>query len=520
MQIKSLAIKVPRLGISRLGVYYVRTSVRTVVSGRKVIQRSLGTKDPNLAKILALKFCLSLASEDTLAAFDKTINKYELDLAAGRAKADNAEDHARMIEAMKVMADLRAMSAQQVALYPAPASIAGATAASETIESALAQVLSQGLATQPKPTEVGIKLKDALEKHLIEEQRTLQSQSAVGEKKVLFAEFSEHFGDIYLNAITKIDISERWRSAEFNRPNKKREGETLSLARLEKRRGYLSKFFAWAISRGSYHHANPMEQRMGTKKEIRAKQESYAEFTAEDLNTLFNAKYAQDMKQPDWYWVPLMALFSGARLGEIASLKLAHIHTVEGIHVFDIMSGKTQTSLRRVPIHSQLLKLGLWDYVEKLKAMGFDRLFPNRPELKPEKMVGYQWSKWIEKCGIKDKRKTFHSFRSTVITQLHNAGAPAAGIQRVVGHAAEGMNGVHAKYVREIELALMRATIEAIVYKDLDLDPVRCVDPCFTKVLESTVLKDAREQQRAVLQQARSQALAKSSLSATKRKAP
>lgn len=520
MLIKSLAIKVPRLGISRLGVYYVRTSVRTVVSGRKVIQRSLGTKDPNLAKILALKFCLSLASEDTLAAFDKTINKYELDLAAGKAKADNPEDHARMIEAMKVMADLRAMSAQHAALQTAPASIAGATAPSATLDPALAQLLSQGLATQAKPTEVGIKLKDALDKHLIEEARVLKSSSTLGEKKVLFAEFSEHFGDVHLNSVTKIDISERWRSAEFNRPNKKREDETLSIARLEKRRGYLSKFFDWAINRGSYHHANPMEQRMGTKKEIRAKQQSYAEFTAEDLNQLFNANYAQHMKQPDWYWVPLIALFSGARLGEIASLKLAHIQIVEGVHVFDIMSGKTQTSLRRVPIHSQLLKLGLWDYVEKLKAMGFDRLFPNRPELKPEKMVGRQWAEWIEKCGIEDKRKTFHSFRSTVITQLHNAGAPAAGIQRVVGHAVEGMNGVHAKYVREIQLALMRDTIEAIVYKDLDLVPVRCADPSFTKVLESTALKEAQNQRRAALQQARSQAVAKSSQSASKRKKP
>ena len=455
-----------------------------------------------------------------MAAFDKTINKYELDLAAGKAKADSPEDHARMIDAMKTMADINAMRAQQAALYSAPASITGTTAASATLDPAPAQLLGQGLATQAKSTEVGIKLKDALDKHLIEEARVLKSTNTLGEKKVLFAEFSEYFSDLYLNDITKLKISDNWRSAEFKRPNKKHEGETLSIARLEKRRGYLSKFFDWAISRGSYFHPNPMGQRMGTKKEIRAKQQSYAEFTAEDLDQLFHANYAQYMKQPDWYWVPLMALFSGARLGEIASLKLAHLQIVEGVHVFDIMSGKTQTSLRRVPIHSQLLKLGLWDYVEKLKAMGFDRLFPNRPELHPEKMAALQWAKWIEKCGIEDKRKTFHSFRSTVITQLHNAGAPAAGIQRVVGHAVEGMNGIHAKYVREIQLALMRDTIEAIVYKDLDLDPVRCADPCFTKVLESTVLKDAREQRGEVLQQARSKAVAKSSLSANKPKTP
>ena len=113
MRLKSLAIKVPRLGINRSGAYYVRTSVRTSVSGsRKVVQRSLGTKDPNLAKILALKFCLELVLEDALSSIHKNISYYEFDLRQGVAKADGAEDHARLLDAMKTMANLQAVQAQ------------------------------------------------------------------------------------------------------------------------------------------------------------------------------------------------------------------------------------------------------------------------------------------------------------------------------------------------------------------------------------------------------------------------
>ena len=87
MRLKSLNIEVPRLGINRFGVYYIRSSLLDATGRRKVIQHSLGTKNPQLAKVLALELSLNLVSEDFLSNFCNQIGRYELDLATGKAQA-------------------------------------------------------------------------------------------------------------------------------------------------------------------------------------------------------------------------------------------------------------------------------------------------------------------------------------------------------------------------------------------------------------------------------------------------
>lgn len=490
-KLSGLNIKVPRLGVNRLGTYYVRFSSVDPEGKRLVHQLSLRTKNSQVAKILALKFCLNLVSEDMLSDLRKSLDHYEFDLSTGTAKSDGPEDHARMLEAMRLAAQLRTFHEQlQPGVESGQSSLTGnlgvgtdQSALESELLVAMSQLAGQALAQVPKPTDVGVKLREAFDGHLVEEGRRLKAQETVKEKAALFNEFCMHFGDIYLNQITKVDISERWRTAEFNRPNQKKEGATLSLARLEKRRGYLKKFFEWAKARGSYIHENPMAQAMGTKKEIRAKQQSWAEFTLDDLKLLFSEQYKLRMTELDWYWAPLISLFSGARLSEIANLTTSDLLVVEGVHCMHIADAKTVSGVRVVPIHSALLKLGFWDYVEELRAQGFERIYPNRPADKPEKMSGRMWGVWVNECGITDQRKVFHSFRSTAITDLHNAEASHAGIHRAVGHATAGTKGAHGTYVRGIDLKVLKFTIEALRYDTVDIALLRLEDPSFKDVL-------------------------------------
>lgn len=486
MQSKGLNIKVPRLGINRFGVYYVRSSSLDATGRRKVIQKSLDTKNPQLAKILALKFCLNLVSEDVLSDFRNKLDRYEFDLTTGKAKSDGPDDHVRMLEAMKAMQDVLSLQVKlqpQSLAAPVPGSTVSSSATADLMALA-SQLVGKAMPGLPKPNDVGLKLRQALDMHLVEEAPRLKKSETVAEKRVLFGEFSEHFGDIFLNEVTKIDISERWRQAEFKRPNKKHKGMTLSLARLEKRRGYLAKFFEWAIERGSYMHANPAKQLMGSKKEIRAKQRPWAEFTEDDLERLLGENFRTRMTEPDWYWLPLIALYSGARLAEIANLKLADVVVIESTKVMTIADAKTPSGVRTVPLHSALIELGLWTYVENLRNLGFDRLFPNRPVNKPEKMAGRRWGKWISECGITDDAKVFHSFRSTAITDLHNAEASHAGIHRAVGHATAGIKGTHGKYVRNIQLKLLKDVIEKLQYPTVNIATLKRDDPGFGEVLE------------------------------------
>lgn len=323
------------------------------------------------------------------------------------------------------------------------------------------------------------RLKDALYDHLQEERRQLKSGAGTfEEKRSIFQEFLDFFGDIPLNDITPEQIAGRWRPAEFNRPNGKVKGQLTGMARLEKRRGYLHKFFDWAKEHRGYPHANPLSAKMASKKTIRRDANPHEELNHDDLRKLYSAQYRDRMKAPDWYWLPLIGLYSAARLGEIAELTLDNFEVIEGHKVMRITDSKTGAK-RLVPVHSALIELGLWEYVEALRARGCTRLLPHRPLRKPEKMAGRMWGLWVKACGLGGQHKTFHSLRVTAITDLHNASANGAGIHRVSGHATQAVQGTHGQYVRSIALKVTAQTVESLSYQPLNLSDLRREDPTF-----------------------------------------
>lgn len=459
MYAKALNLKIPRLGKNRHGVFYVRSSALDAFGRRKVSQFSLGTKNPHVAKILALKFCLTLAAGDSMSDFRHLIAPYGAGL--GGITAQGEDDHRRAMEAYKLILE-------------------GHIRLAETqVRSAATLPVLVPLAPF-KPTVSASKLlREVFDLHLVEEQRSGLSLQTIGEKKVLFNDFIDVFQNVPATSISKAEISEHWRNAEFKRPNKKHIGETLSLARLEKRRGYLSKFFIWATEAGYYFLDNPVSQKMGEKKLIKAARKSYVEFSSDDLAALFKPAYVARMDKPDFYWLPLLALFSGARLSELADLELADVLEIEGIKAYRITKGKTVESQRTVPIHSQLIELGFWTYVEMLKKRNETHLLSFRPDTCREKAVGRIWGLWVSECQITNKRITFHSFRSTAITDLHNSAAGHAAIRTTVGHATQGTSGAHGGYIRGIELVKRKQTIEMLNYPTIHFELLKLADPTF-----------------------------------------
>ena len=469
MNAKALNLKIPRLGKNRHGVFYVRSSALDASGRRKVTQLSLGTKNPHVAKILALKFCLTLAAGDSMSDFRDFIAPYGV--GPNGITANGEEDHRRAMEAYRLILQ------GQIRLAEAQARLA-----------ADAPVSAPQIPCEPS-VPAGKRLREVFDLHLVEEQRSGLTPQTIGEKKALFHDFIDVFQDVPVGSISKAAISARWRNAEFERANKKHAGENLSLARLEKRRGYLSKFFVWATEAGYYQLDNPVSQKMGEKKLIKSARQSYVEFSGDDLAALFKPAYAVRMDKPDFYWLPLMALFSGARLSELANLKLADITEIEGIKVYQITKGKTLQSQRAVPIHSQLLELGFWEYVQMLKQRNATHLLPFRPEACREKAVGRMWGLWVSECKINNSRKTFHSFRSTAITDLHNSAAGHAAIRTTVGHATQGTSGAHGGYIRGIELVKRQETIEMLDYPTIAFSMLKLADPTF---LDFFANEDAR----------------------------
>ena len=502
MRSKGLNIRVPRLGVNRHGVFYVRSSAQDASGRRRVTQQSLGTKDPLLAKVLALRFCLNLVSEELMADPRKTNSNYELDLSKGSAKSDGPEDHARMMEALKALKEMGPDHAfrSMMQRYAPPETLDPRVAASEIVNAAVSQFVAQNLTSPPLPTNVGKTLQQAIDEHVASEEANGMDPATVREKKSVFKEFVDYFGGgAFLSSITKTEISDRWQKAEESRASKnvskkrlerfieENRGKdkpstviTLAPSRRAKRKGYLSVFFDWAELAGHYMHENPMTQRGPRKGKRAAQTVSYKEFSSEDLKKLFGLHFSERMSKPDWYWLPLISLYSGSRLGEISNLALSTFDVVDDIKVYDITHGKTAGSRRRVPIHSALLDLGIWEYVEFLKSEGETNFIWFRPLKTLGKSAGAEWGKWVERCGITDHSKTFHSFRSTAITDMYNSDAPnPAAIRDAVGHTG-GTQGAHGGYMRGVALRRGQEMIESLDYPTVPLKDLRREDLTFS----------------------------------------
>lgn len=197
-----------------------------------------------------------------------------------------------------------------------------------------------------------------------------------------------------------------------------------------------------------------------------------------ELQTLFGQPLFQQFEIPkDWrcgkdaaYWIPLLGLFTGARLSELAQLRtidILEISEISLILITNIGSSqqlKTSASKRSIPIHSKLIKLGFLDYVEKIKAHGSESLWPELKQRK-NKPGGY-FSNWFsnyrERIGLKGY-PDFHCFRHTVRSQLVEIETPEHVIDSLLGHEINGSTG--AKVYTHRTIKALKKAIEALDYQ-------------------------------------------------------
>ncbi len=148
-------------------------------------------------------------------------------------------------------------------------------------------------------------------------------------------------------------------------------------------------------------------------------------------------------------WGPLIGLYTGARLNEIAQIELADIQQEDGIWFFDLNDDgndkhlKSVAARRRIPIHRQLLTFGLLAEVERLRRRGSKHFFPDLTD-SVEHGRGRNLGRWfneklLPKLGIKSEALVFHSLRHTVVTKLMHADVEEPIVKALVGHAQIGV---------------------------------------------------------------------------------
>lgn len=215
-------------------------------------------------------------------------------------------------------------------------------------------------------------------------------------------------------------------------------------------------------------------KQVGGKRKADADQRSA--FTSVDLGRVFGFSwFAQGtgkrtkrgifhVYRPHYFWLPLLALYTGGRLNELSQLYLADVVTLEsGVSYLDFnlvgegkldlddddadtstagdKSLKNTNASRVVPLHPVLMELGLVKYVEALKAAGHSRLFPELAH-DPVKGYGKAAGSWFnerflgEQLGmVRNGTKTFHSLRHNFATALGDALVPSSIKSQLLGHS-------------------------------------------------------------------------------------
>lgn len=223
--------------------------------------------------------------------------------------------------------------------------------------------------------------------------------------------------------------------------------------------------------REGYCARNPFD---GMRVRQRRKQsEERSAFNSEDLKLLFSKQtYAlPTSNKPDQYWLPLLGLYTGARLSELCQLYVDDVVSVNGIDCLHIRADKpdqrlkTPSSERLIPLHSKLKQLGFLEYVERLRTTQPGRVFPR---LSRHKKHGYGAgaSKWFarvrERLGLRENgiNKDFHSFRHTLADHLKQKGLAEELVAGLLGHQAGGIT--FNRYGKDYRPETLLPVIEAV----------------------------------------------------------
>jgi integrase len=240
------------------------------------------------------------------------------------------------------------------------------------------------------------------------------------------------------------------------------EGQTP--ANIKQKLSRLRTLLQWAADNG---HAPANVAHGITIKDTQAAKNKRKPFDLPSLNAIFASPvYARGDRPPQGrgeaaYWLPLLALFTGARMEELGQLRpsdvvrltypdpndeeqaswFLHLVEVEGE---DGPKLKNAASERLVPIHAELERLGFLAFAQAMRDQEQERLFPLLTR-GPFGNFTHKWGQWFGSylrnvCLVTDRRMVFHSFRHTFTDYVRRPDIPE-GIQRqLVGHSSKDVH--------------------------------------------------------------------------------
>lgn len=408
-----------------LPIYLVGSTyyLHTRINGKQV-KKSLRTSYQRVAILRAVTLLNSLRmnKKPTIGDFahvlNANVNKYEMDLSRGILKADDPDDHARLMQA------LQAMQMVQQAQAPAP------------------QVQAPVQVPAPADDPTALKLGELLEKFLLLRKQLTQA-TAIAYRNCI-TELAKFLKNPPITRITPSDIT-RYQEFLASKDN--------SVRTIDNKISIIRALYNFAKKQGYTREDNPAENRALLTKKQRLKG-GYAIFEKEEIEALFRSHFFKEQKKKDkdYTTAVILGLFTGCRIGEITSLKKDQFKiSPSGVNYITIRDSKTLAGIREVPIHPFV-----FNRIEEFIESKTDKVFKyiEKDGKGTGNAVGKKFARNIESAGITREKLVFHSLRKFVNNELLKNKVSLEHRCQFIGHELDNVNvSIYTETINIDELA-------------------------------------------------------------------
>lgn len=265
--------------------------------------------------------------------------------------------------------------------------------------------------------------------------------------------------------------------------------KVISTSTAQKYLGYICSLFKWCEQEG---HLNKSVAKGLFIKDDRQKESPRVPYSLDDLKSLFykSTLYSSNLNKslsehPERVYLPLIAMYQGMRVNEIAQLYTEDLKLIDGVYCFDINTNtsdkrlKNESSKRIIPVHNELIELGLIEYWKQQQEEGRLRLWSNISLGLEGYSTGYR--KWYGSFNRKeitqDRAKTFHSFRHLFTHTLKQISLQEKidhfVVKYLLGHSVSEDITMNV-YTHGYNMKDVAEVINRLKYEGLALDELKC----------------------------------------------
>ena len=371
--------------------------------GKKFLVFALGSGAGHEIRLKAYQLAHNLTNTCNELLENTAMKKYEIDLKNGLLKTDGSlEDHQRAMSALELLAHMKTLSKQE----PEPVVVSAQT------------------------QQRGIKIAELVEQYF-KLKKQLKSATSLAYSNVA-KEFAQFCKKQYVADITESDVLryQNWlASAEKNN----------STRTIDNKISNLHTLFKFAIQQKHYNNENPAANKSLMTKKQRSK-EGYNIFEREEVEAIFNCDFMRVAKERDKdYFIALyIALFTGMRVSEVASLQKEQFKTTENNnHYIVIRESKTLAGQREIPLYKPFFEL-IKHFIDSKQ----DKLF--KYEEKSGKgagnAIGKKFPRHLLSANVKREKLVFHSLRKFTNNEMKKYSVSVEARCQILGHEFDNVN--------------------------------------------------------------------------------